>query len=108
MVDLPEPDSPTSPSRSPGVQREGDPIDRPNRTGRSVVVDLQILDAQHFLHSGQISSRRAPKHSALGGDQPTAGHGPGQRPHRPRRCARLTKPSVNVIDSCIRADYTDD
>ncbi len=48
MVDLPEPDSPASPKRSPGRREKLTSIDRMHRAARVVVGHIQLFDAENL------------------------------------------------------------
>ena len=76
MVDLPQPDSPTTPSVSPLCQREGDAVDRVDAAdlllehdaaGDREVLD-QILDHQQLVGHQHIRLASAGGTEALGGD----------------------------------------
>ena len=48
-TDLPDPDSPTMPSVSPGADRPAHPVDRLDHTGVGVELDVEVLDGDERL-----------------------------------------------------------
>ena len=63
ITDLPEPDSPTTPSVSPQSELERDPVDGPDRAPRRVEVHLEVLDVDQWaarLVTMRRSQPRAP------------------------------------------------